>query len=28
MFGWLIGNILWWIGLIVVASWILRSCGA
>ena len=27
MIGWFIGQVIFWVGLIVVASWILRSCG-
>tara|TARA_R110000824_G_scaffold72533_1_gene185038 strand:+ start:124 stop:282 length:159 start_codon:yes stop_codon:yes gene_type:complete len=27
MIGWIIGQVIFWVGLIVVASWILRSCG-
>ena len=27
MIGWIIGQIIFWVGLIVIASWILRSCG-
>jgi hypothetical protein len=27
MIGWLIGQIIFWVGLVVVVSWILRSCG-
>ena len=27
MIGWLIGQIIFWVGLVVIASWILRSCG-
>jgi len=26
MIGWLIGNIIWWVGLFVIATWLLRSC--
>jgi hypothetical protein len=27
MIGWLIGNVIWIVGLVVVASWLLKSCG-
>ena len=27
MIGWLIGQIIFWVGLVVIVSWILRSCG-
>ena len=27
MIGWLIGNVIWIVGLIVVLSWLLNSCG-
>jgi len=25
--GWMIGQVIFWVGLVVIASWILRSCG-
>jgi hypothetical protein len=27
MIGWLIGNVIWIVGLVVVTSWLLKSCG-
>jgi len=26
MIGWLIGNIIWWVGLIVILLWLLQKC--
>ena len=26
MIGWLIGNVIWWVGLIVIGLWILERC--
>ena len=26
MIGWLIGNVIWWIGLIVIVMWLVQKC--
>ena len=26
MIGWLIGNVIWWVGLIVVVMWLVQKC--
>jgi hypothetical protein len=26
MIGWLIGNAIWWVGLIVIVLWLLQKC--
>tara|TARA_R100000306_G_C4367511_1_gene138363 strand:+ start:79 stop:264 length:186 start_codon:yes stop_codon:yes gene_type:complete len=26
MIGWLLGNIIWWVGLIVIVLWLLQKC--
>ena len=26
MIGWLIGNVIWWVGLIVIVLWLLQKC--
>jgi hypothetical protein len=28
MIGWLIGNLIWWVGFIVVILWIVQRCAA
>ena len=28
MIGWLIGNVIWWVGLIVIVMWVVQKCAA